>query len=683
MNLQQMIVEAFQLEGGLDLVSPALALKPGNCIASQNFEPDINGGYRRMYGYERYDGRWPSQAVYSIMHATVTGTIAVGDTLTGMTSGKTAKVLVTTADYLVVRQLIAGTWTASENLQVSGITVATFTSILANGASTPVLHARYKNLAADDLRALIGKVPGSGPVRGVWIYNDAVYAFRDNALGTACVMHKQSTSSGWQAVSLGTEVQFTTGNGTAPMDGSTVTQGGVTATVRRVMTRTGTWTGTAAGTFVISDLAGGNFAAGAASLTGGATVSLTGAETAITLAPGGRYEFANYNFSGSAATLRMYGCDGKNYAFEFDGTYYCPIRTGMTTDTPTFITAWKNMLVLAFGSNVEVSGTVAPYSWTALTGAAELALGAPITGLLPQVGNESVGALCIFTQTKTFVLYGNDSNDFNLVVQSEDAGARPYSAQNIGFAFYLDTKGIVSLATTKNYGNFIMSTLSRKVQPLIDTINTTSRILKASCIVRATNQYRLFFSDGTGLILYMVGDKVGAIMPFNYGSAVYFNTVCSQLMNGSEVVLAAGSDGYVYKLESGTNFDGDHILAYLFLAFNSSRSPRNIKRYRRAVLQATCKNTADVTIGFEFDYGSNETRGGDRSAQTLSGNGTYWEVGTWDGYTWDAPYVAEYVIDMPGNGRNVGMLIYGETDENEPFTVHSAVMHYMIGRQER
>ena len=49
---------------------------------------------------------------------------------------------------------------------------------------------------------------------------------------------------------------------------ATVTQGAVTAIVNRVMTQSGAWLGaTAVGQFVITNPAGGNFAAGAATLT--------------------------------------------------------------------------------------------------------------------------------------------------------------------------------------------------------------------------------------------------------------------------------------------------------------------------------------------------------------------------------------------------------------------------------
>jgi hypothetical protein len=48
-----------------------------------------------------------------------------------------------------------------------------------------------------------------------------------------------------------------------PMDGDTLTQGAVTATIQRVMWQSGSWTGgTAAGQFVVTNPSGGNFSAG-------------------------------------------------------------------------------------------------------------------------------------------------------------------------------------------------------------------------------------------------------------------------------------------------------------------------------------------------------------------------------------------------------------------------------------
>jgi len=43
-------------DGGLDTETPPLRLETGYCYEAQNFECDINGGYSRIEGYERFDG---------------------------------------------------------------------------------------------------------------------------------------------------------------------------------------------------------------------------------------------------------------------------------------------------------------------------------------------------------------------------------------------------------------------------------------------------------------------------------------------------------------------------------------------------------------------------------------------------------------------------------------------------
>lgn len=781
-SLPQVKTEVFALAGGLDLVSPALAIKPGNVLAASNWEPDVFGGYRRMYGIERLDGRTsPSAGDYYVMACVISSTINVGDTVTGQSSSKTAVVLRVNGTTELIVTKVSGTFTPGENLTVGGGVKAVLTTASLNAASTPVLHATYKNITADNYRADIAKPTGSGPIRGAWYYNGNIYCFR-NAVGDATCNMWKATTSGWSQITLGRELQFgaltktvtmtiaapgvvtwtnhaltngtgivfsttgalptgivagtgyfvvnaaagtfevaataggasitTTGSqsGThtcvatsvAVVDGVTVTGkvSGATAVVKRSLLRTGTWPAAPVGTLVFATVTGTFQSAEMLTVGGIAMVQTTTADTAISLLPSGRYEFTNYTFGGLTTQYRMYGCDGVNPMFEFDGTTYVPIRTGATTDTPKFIATWKNMLVCSVLSSVQFSGIGLPYSWTVLTGAGEIATGDTISGLLPQIGSATSGAMAIYTAgstNKTYVLYGNSIADFKLVLQSPDSGGQPYTSQNIGFGYTLDTKGIVSLQTTINFGNFIMATLSRSIQPIIDA---KRGLATASCVVRSTNQYRVFFSDGTGVILYMqsgsvqtatgamtTGDNVGGFMYFDYtslGAGVYFNTVTSYVdTSGIEHILAGGSDGMVYELDKGTSHDGANILSYLFLAFNSNKSPRNIKRYRRNVIQATCKNTADVHVGYELDYGSSETTSGYRGAQTMIGNGSYWDIFTWGQFTWSAPYVSEYTIDTPGNGKNIGMLIYGDTDENEPYTVHSCITTFIPGRLAR
>ena len=47
----------YDLKGGEDLVTPAMKIADGMLIFSNNYEPAKGGGYQRVDGYERFDGR--------------------------------------------------------------------------------------------------------------------------------------------------------------------------------------------------------------------------------------------------------------------------------------------------------------------------------------------------------------------------------------------------------------------------------------------------------------------------------------------------------------------------------------------------------------------------------------------------------------------------------------------------
>ena len=155
------------LSGGLDLVTPPLQIPSGRCRIAQNMESDLFGGYVTHSGYERYDGRVsPSSATYAVMTATITGVPVVGNTLTGLTSGATGRIIALPGGSFILTK-VTGTFQLSENLQIAAVTVAVATSLaVTGGASTLLLAASYKNLAADVYRADILVVPGSGAIRG-------------------------------------------------------------------------------------------------------------------------------------------------------------------------------------------------------------------------------------------------------------------------------------------------------------------------------------------------------------------------------------------------------------------------------------------------------------------------------------------------------------------------------------
>ena len=668
-------------QGGLDLVTPAIMAKPGVCRLAQNYEIDINGGYKGVAGYERYDGRAsPAAAAYATIPVTITGAFAVGDTITGATSGATAVVLANVTTYLVITKIVL-TFQA-ETLNVGGNPQGSSTDVASvDGASTAKLHAQYKNLAADEYRDDITTVTGSGNLLGVRRLNNVVYAWRNNVGGTAAAIYK-STASGWSLVALGRELSFTSGGTTEITEGQTITgaTSAATAVLTRVMLESGSWAaGTAAGKFIFANQTG-TFQA--ENIDVGASLNLAtiaGNSAAITLLPDGRYEFVNHNFGGQAGAKRIYGVDGVNRGFEFDGTVYCPIKTGMTVDTPLHVTTFMNHLFFSFAGSAQHSGIGFPYAWTLLTGAAELALGDTINCFQEEPGVAGNATLAILSANSAHMLYGTSSADWNLALYRDEIGAYPYTIQNLGASLFLNEQGITNLQTTQRYGNFTDATISQLIQSWIISKKT---LANDSCIVRDKGQYRIFFSDDYAIYCTFNKGKLLGMMPVLLAHTV--KCMYSQEANdGTEVIMFGSDDGYVYQMEKGTSFDGTAIDQYLTLQYHHSKSPRIEKSYLDCMLEVSGDGYAEFNFGFELGYNSTDIPQPPAQTETLSLSLSTWDVGTWDVGFWDTQSLVPSVFPLGGSAENISLTISSNADYFAPLRYSGALINYLPRRRLR
>lgn len=676
-----------QFKGGIDLATASLSIRPGNVLEAMNYEPGLLGGYRRIDGFERFDGRpSPSRATYYYLEGELASDIALGAIVTGATSGATGLAIRSEAAAgAVCVTKLAGAFIAGEQLTVAGTIVGTLTvGASLRGQRTARADAEVLAAAADVYRADIGAVPGSGPVRGVWMYLGVLYAWRDTADATACALYR-SSAAGWQLVPLGEEIAFT--NATVNvLEGGTVAQGGVSATIKRVVLQTGSLaSGINTGRLILANRAGGNFAAGASTTvapnpagagTVAGNVQLSGVQTAIVQKPGGRYEFVSSNMGGSMSTYRVYGADGVNRAFEFDGAVFVPLATGMKQDSPKFIIEHKDKLFLAFKASVQYSGDGNPYVWNVITGAGEIGMGDEVTGFAVQAGD----TLAIFTRNSSSQLNGATNNTFQLLPISKEIGAIPYTVHvAVGKTLGLDDRGVIVTDRTQAYGNFVQSTVSPMVQPLVDALRLK---VMGTAVYRNRGQYRVYGNDGSGLIATFSESGLVGITQLQYPVNPTCFASCEDGTGGDAVFFGA-DNGYVYQTDIGSSFDGAEIEAYLRMPFNNVGGPRIRKRFRKAVLEMAAAGYSSIRFQPEFSYGSPDV--GTHRLQTgeVTGGGGYWEVDDWDSFFYDAQLVSSPAFSIEGTGLNMGLLFYSSSAIDLGHTLQGMLIHFSPRRLER
>lgn len=682
--------------GGLDLITPPLQIKPGRLTAGSNYECGPRG-YTRCGGYERFDGRLkPSEANYWVLgFNTGTAAIVTGNTVTGLASGATGLVIldaiVDSGSYgggnAVGRLIITettGTFVLNEQLQVAAVTKSHATGpAVSHGATNDTDEMTWEALAIERRRALIAALPGEGPTRGLNLYKGILYGLRNNVGSTACLLYKES-AAGWVLQNLGREVAFTSGGVYQIAEGDVITgaTSGATATIGRILLTSGTWAGgTAAGRLIITANQTGVFVA--ENLNVGANLNvatIAGNSTAHALLPNGRFAFTNHNFFGAATTIRMYGVDGANRAWEWDGATMVPIITGIVDDTPDYIAVHKQHLMLGFKEgSVQTTDIGTPYSVTALGGAVEIAVGYELTGLIEDLA----GLLGVFCKDAVLVLYGSAASDWDLRSLAEDAGAFAWTMQMLSSPIYMDDRGVRSLSTTQNYANFVFGTYSEFIQPLFDTKKAAGVTPVASMRCRAKAQYLLFFSDNTGVSIYLgkqSANIVTGVQPspqclfFDLGRVVSV-CVAGLFADGSEGMFFGSDNGMVYQRDKGNSYDGAAVDAYIRYPFTNCQSPQWEKRFHKATLEVDAPANANISMSADFSYGAADNPVATQSF-SVSGGGGFWSEMFWSQFYWSSPVSGTAEAYFDGLGETISVVVASKVTYEPPHTISGMRLHH-------
>lgn len=406
----------------------------------------------------------------------------------------------------------------------------------------------------------------------------------------------------------------------------------------------------------------------------------TGWEEVVTpvLGPGGKHEFITHNFYGASTMKRVYGVDGTNKPFMYDGTTYTELNPPGTMSEPKHIAEHANHLFLSYEDGQYLhSGIGEPTAWDAATeGAGSGGTGDDIVGMRATIG----GALCFFMRNKINLLYGKSKADWqanDLRKQQEQAGAIEWTVQDLGDLVYLDDRGLTSLQQTQAFGNFESGTLDKQVKRLIQSAK--SKVL-CSAVSRTRNQYILCLdhTEGTEVItLTFSGHNLDG-----YGRSLYpFKASCITSQEdgtGKERIFVGTDSGFTYELEKGTSFDGAEIESYFKLAFGHLGTPNQNKKYNYLTLGLEASSELSLRVKPEFDYGSAE-RGGHRVVDAdIVGSGGEWDNSDWSEFTWSSQIVSEAKVDITGTGGNMALLVYHKGADTAPFTIYDATIHYSM-----
>ena len=707
MTLPNVKTKTIMLHGGLDLESPSISVPEGFGTELMNVEPNLMGGYRKMLGYERYDGqRSPSEHSYHLVQVDDASLETVGTTFTASISGTVGYIISIDTDLNLIG------W----NYQPSYTGQLELGDVLINSTVTedPTFNAIHPDPDTDVLwdlenqnyfRAGISAPSLTGGIRGVWRLRGETFALVQE--NSRSYIYKAS-GNGWVVVPQTHIVYFDTGvleEGDF-VDGVTVTglTSGASESIIRFVKTGGTYGVDVTGYFTFN-LGGTPFSSGEALQVGGVTkATTTGISEEIALSAGSfldRPVFVNYNFPSTlndsffdpADNMLMFWVTGSGTAMSFDGFSLCPIFTGLplADDIPSAIEVHKNYLFLGFKSgSLQHSSLGDPFSFSPLTGAAELYVGTELR-TLRSVGGDT---LMISTAENVQALYGSSAGDWVLSMLAPETGDVASTLQILGAPIMLTARGIVRIDASDKYGNYESATLSRKINPLLRNKLKHSTVT-GTTVVRDKNQYKIYFIDGTGIMMtydYLAGDQsLPSFTTFDYSAFddQYFLFVGDSVDDdtGEEwefFGIPADNGGLVYRLEKGFNLDGATNSYIMRFPFHHLGSPSLRKTFKRLSAEIDSTRSTTLRMTYEFSDGQSHTA---RSVVTnydlYVTDPSRWNEVKWDDFLWDTVTYTRPTTSLNGTGHNISLLFYGNSATDTDFTVSSVTYQYLPRRLSR
>lgn len=643
----------FEFKGGLVSNLPPLqqgTQLPGSARLLKNFEPSVNGGYKRIEGYDKYS----SYTIPYYGEPVVQGSGQTGTTLNiaNIFSAPSA------GDIIIIGGNIYTIATAgvSFNSTYNSATLTLTTSLVSSPA---------------DKAPITFSLASVSQTKGVVAWNSTVIAYHNNEvyLTTGGAYTKiNKPSYGTVLVNGGSQTGTTLnvdGLTSIPQIGDTFSIAGV----QKVYTvlSVPTVTTTAASLTIYPALA--SSPADNASLTWLSTDRANGVRLRVA-----KYRIGSNDF--------IMAVDGYNAPFKWDGTTFTTL-TDNTADVvgASFVVFHKNQMFFAKDDKVIFTAPYSDSDFSAANGSGVINIGATITGII--VFRET---LIVFTQNSISQITGNSFQDFQLQPITKRVGciATDTIQEISGDIIFLGPEGLRLLGATDRVGDFNLGVVSKSIQKEMTALISSSSSF-SSCVIKQKSQYRLFghntsitSSNAKGILgTQIVGDNTSSI---EWAELVGINgyVTDSDYLDQTETIVFADNDGYIYQMESGNSFNGKNIVASFATPFVQLNDPRIRKTFYKMVLYTDPSGGITTSVNLKLDF---DTAGSIQpSTITLSNEtgsvGFYGSSGATYGTTvYGSKLKKQFETQVVGSGFSVSLQFISD-GQNPPFSLDAATLEY-------
>jgi len=579
---------AFNCEGGLVLNRSTFLMQPGEALELENFEPDIEGGYRRIDGYSKFINH-----VVPFTSSNSEKVLMVANFANKVVAARGEKIFSAASTELSVKILAATGMTGSGTITVdsttgfsssgtlqitseiftyTGVTSTTFTGVTrATSSTTAATHTLNTIISENWTERDTGRT-------------DAVkYRFeRFNFDGNDKIIVVDETNA---------PTVFNSAIAATDISSSNVGSGETTSL----------------GADIAAD----------ATLSGSGTITVKSTAGFIDPSSGTQSVLINseiFTYTGVTATTFTgvtRAASGTTAAEHKIGATVADLFPPTVTGAK-FVASFKEHMFYAgmSGTPQEVIFSL-PFdedNFSVALGAGSIRVDDDITGL--KVFRDS---LFIFCSNRIFKLTGNSQADFSMTAVTRNIGCvNGDTIQEFGGdLLFLGPDGLRTVAATARIGDTELGTISKNVQSVFD-LNIRDSALFESVVIQDKTQYRLFFTKANqaesitrGIICVMKADKY----EFSEIRGIKPSATDSFVEEGNVIVLHGDFSGFIHRQEKGNTFDGTPILGRYRSADMGFGDTGIRKHMQRVIVNFKPESTISADLFIRYDNeDANSTR---------------------------------------------------------------------------
>ena len=399
----------------------------------------------------------------------------------------------------------------------------------------------------------------------------------------------------------------------------------------------------------------------------------------------GKARHAEYNLNGDDKVIFV---DGTNYPaiYTTSGNTMSFMTSSDSTDVSgaEHVAIFKKTAFYAKGNNVYFTAPLTVDDFSVANGAGSINVGHDITGLT--VFRDQ---LIIFTTDTIQRVTGSSVSDWSLSPITNKTGCiNGDTIQEVGGdVIYLAPDGIRLLSATDRIGDFALDVASDTIHKDADSFLNTSNEF-SSMLLRSKSQYRIFAyvssernSVAKGLIATKFIAQGSEGISWATTKGIRAHVADSRYAGDQESAMFANDDGYVYKMETGSNFDSTNIEAIYESPFMPIQDPQLRKTFYKMTLYVTPTGSTSVDLNMRYDFNSDSTI--QPPTQSISSTGTsVFSYGASDavynasgGATYGGELDKIYNTNLIGSGKTVAIRI-ADNSTNPTFTLDTAVIEY-------